>query len=47
MTIRNDDSDPNEESLYNSKINSQCIGVQIYIDDKAKDSFMSNAISNE
>ena len=42
-----EDSDPNEESWYSSKINLQCIGVQIYIDDEAKDSFMSNAISDE
>ena len=41
------DLDPNEESCYSSKINLQCIGVQIYIDDKAKDSFMFNATSNE
>jgi hypothetical protein len=42
-----EDLDLNEESSYSSKINSQSIGVQIYIDDEAKDSFMSNATSDE
>ena len=42
-----EDLDPNEESCYSSKINSQCIGVQIYIDDEAKDIFMFNATSDE
>jgi hypothetical protein len=41
------DSDPNEESCYSSKINSQCKGAKIYIDDEAKDSFMSSATSDE
>ena len=30
-------SDPNEEYCYSFKINLKCIGVQIYIDDEAKD----------
>jgi hypothetical protein len=42
-----EDSDPDEESCYSSKINSQCKGVQIYIDDEAKDSFMSSVFSDE
>ena len=46
-----EDSDPDEEFCYNSKINLQCKGVQIYIyiyiDVKAKDSFMSTATSDE
>jgi hypothetical protein len=42
-----EDSDPNEEPCYSSKINSQCIGVQIYINDEAKDSFMPNATKDE
>jgi hypothetical protein len=42
-----EDSDPDEESCYSSKINSQWKGVQIYIDDEAKDNFMSNATSDE
>jgi hypothetical protein len=42
-----EDSDPDEETCYTSKINSQCKGVQIYIDDEAKDSFMSSAASDE
>ena len=42
-----EDSDSNEESCYNSKINSQCIGVQIYIDDKAQNGNMSSATSDE
>ena len=42
-----EDSDPNEESCYSSKINSQCKGARIYIDDEAKDSFMSSATSDE
>jgi hypothetical protein len=42
-----EDLDPNEESSYSSRINSQSIGIQIYIDDEAKDSFMSNATSDE
>jgi hypothetical protein len=42
-----EDPDSNEESCYSSKINSQHIGVQIYIDDKAKDSNMSSATSVE
>jgi hypothetical protein len=39
--------DPYEESCYSSKINSQWKGVQIYIDDEAKNSFMSSATSDE
>ena len=42
-----EDSDPNEESFFRSKINLQCKGAQIYIDDEAKDSFMSSATSDE
>ena len=42
-----EDSDPNEESCYISKINSQCKGAQIYIDDEAKYSFMSSATNHE
>jgi hypothetical protein len=42
-----EDSNLDEESCYSSKINSQWKGVQIYIDDEAKDSFMSNATSDE
>jgi len=42
-----EDSDSNEESCYSSKINSQHIGVQIYIDDEAKDSNMSSATSDD
>jgi hypothetical protein len=42
-----EDSDPHEESCYSSKINLQRKGVQIYIDDKVKDSFMSSVFSNE
>ena len=42
-----EDLDPNEESCYSSNINSQCIGVWRYIDDEAKDSFRSNATSDE
>jgi hypothetical protein len=42
-----EDSDLDEESCYSSKINSQWKGVQIYIDDEAKDSFMSGATSDE
>ena len=38
-----EDSDSKEESRYSSKINSQRIGVQIYIDDEAKDSSMSTS----
>jgi hypothetical protein len=40
-------SDPNEKSCYSSKINSQCIGVQIYISDEPKYSFMSTATSDQ
>jgi hypothetical protein len=42
-----EDLDPDEESCYTSKINSQCKGVQIYIDNEAKDSFMSSATGDE
>ena len=42
-----EDSDPNEESCFSSKINSQCKGAQTYIDDEAKDSFMSSATCDE
>jgi hypothetical protein len=42
-----EDSDPDEESCYSSKINSQCRGVQIHIDDEAKYSFMSSVFSDE
>jgi len=42
-----EDSDPNEESCYSSKINLQCKGARIYIDDEAKDSFMSSATIDE
>ena len=42
-----EDLDPNEESCYSSKMNSQCIGVRRYRDDEAEDSFMSNATSDE
>ena len=41
------DLDPNEESCYSSKINSQCKVTQIYIYDKEKNSFMSSATSDE
>jgi hypothetical protein len=42
-----EDSDPDEESCYSFKINLQYKGVQIYIDDEAKNSFMSSATSDE
>ena len=38
---------PNEESCYRSKINLKCRGVQIYIDNKAKDNNMSSETSDE
>jgi hypothetical protein len=41
------DSDLDDKSCYSFKINSQWKGVQIYIDDEAKDSFMSSATSDE
>ena len=39
------DLDPNEESSYSSKINLQCIGVQMYTNDEAKDRNMSTALA--
>ena len=42
-----EDSDPYEKSCYSSKINLQFKCVQIYIDDEAKNSFMSSATSDE
>ena len=42
-----EDSGLDEESCYTSKINLQCKGAQIYINDEAKDSFMSNATDDE
>ena len=47
LMLNIEDLDPNEESCYSSKLHLQCIGVQIYIDDEAKDSNMSNATSDE
>jgi hypothetical protein len=41
------DSDPDEESCFSSKINSQWKDVQIYIDDNAKNSFMSSDTNGE
>jgi hypothetical protein len=42
-----EDSNQNKKYCYTFIINLQWKGVQIYIDDEAKDSFMSSATSDE